>query len=82
MVFYIIVMLILIGIVFYIELGVNDLVVFVMRYVGYGIVGVVIVVGVILMLLMVMILMMYLFVCLLFVVSKDGLLFKFMIEID
>ena len=75
-VLYIIVTLILTGIVPYTELGVNDPVAFAMRYVGHGTVGAVIAVGAILTLLT------YSLARLLFAVSKDGLLPKFMTEID
>ncbi|HAQ6606781.1 TPA: amino acid permease [Enterococcus faecium] len=81
-VLYIIVTLILTGIVPYTELGVNDPVAFAMRYVGHGTVGAVIAVGAILTLLTVTISMMYSLARLLFAVSKDGLLPKFMTEID
>ncbi len=74
--------LILTGIVPYTELGVNDPVAFAMRYVGHGTVGAVIAVGAILTLLTVTISMMYSLARLLFAVSKDGLLPKFMTEID
>ena len=82
LVLYIIVTLILTGIVPYTELGVNDPVAFAMRYVGHGTVGAVIAVGAILTLLTVTISMMYSLARLLFAVSKDGLLPKFMTEID
>lgn len=79
---YIIVTLILTGIVPYTELGVTDPVAFAMRYVGHGTIGAIIAVGAILTLLTVTISMMYSLARLLFAVSKDGLLPKFMTEID
>ncbi|VFA57964.1 amino acid permease family protein [Enterococcus hirae] len=79
---YIVVTLILTGIVPFTELGVSDPVAFAMRYVGHGTIGAVIAVGAILTLLTVTISMMYSLARLLFAVSKDGLLPKFMTEID
>ncbi|MBF8808513.1 MAG: amino acid permease [Enterococcus lacertideformus] len=79
---YVVVTLILTGIVPFSELGVNDPVAFAMRYVGHGTIGAIIAVGAILTLLTVTISMMYSLARLLFAVSKDGLLPKFMTEID
>ncbi|MBO0481860.1 amino acid permease [Candidatus Enterococcus courvalinii] len=81
-VLYIVVTLILTGIVPFTELGVSDPVAFAMRYVGHGTVGAVIAVGAILTLLTVTISMMYSLARLLFAISKDGLLPKYMTEID
>ncbi|WP_122645773.1 amino acid permease [Enterococcus mediterraneensis] len=79
---YIVVTLILTGIVPYTELGVKDPVAFAMRFVGHGFVGSVISVGAILTLLTVTISMMYSLARLLYAISKDGLLPKFMQKID
>ncbi|MEY8445911.1 APC family permease [Enterococcus ratti] len=79
---YIVVTLILTGIVPFTELGISDPVAFAMRYVGHGTIGAIIAVGAILTLLTVTISMMYSLARLLFAVSKDGLLPKFMTEID
>lgn len=81
-VLYIVVTLILTGIVPFTELGVSDPVAFAMRYVGHGTVGAVIAVGAILTLLTVTISMMYSLARLLFAISKDGLLPKYMTKID
>lgn len=81
-VLYVIVTLILTGIVPYEQLGVKDPVAFAMRYVGQGFVGSVISVGAILTLLTVTISMMYSLARVLYAISKDGLLPKFMSDID
>ena len=81
-VLYIVVTLILTGIVPFTELGVSDPVAFAMRYVGHDTVGAIIAVGAILTLLTVTISMMYSLARLLFAISKDGLLPKYMTEID
>ncbi|MBO0432523.1 amino acid permease [Enterococcus sp. DIV0660C] len=81
-VLYIVVTLILTGIVPFTKLGVSDPVAFAMRYVGHGTVGAVIAVGAILTLLTVTISMMYSLARLLFAISKDGLLPKYMTKID
>jgi len=77
-VLYIVVTLILTGIVPYTELGVSDPVAFAMRYINHGLVGSIISVGAILTLLTVTIAMMYSLARLLYAISKDGLLPRFM----
>lgn len=79
---YIIVTLILSGIVPFEKLNVSDPVAFAMRYVGHNFLGSVISIGAILTLLTVTISMMYSLARLLYAISKDGLLPKFMQEID
>ncbi|MGX7352346.1 amino acid permease [Enterococcus canis] len=79
---YVIVTLILTGIVPFDQLGVKDPVAFAMRFVGQGWVGAVISVGAILTLLTVTISMMYSLARMLYAISKDGLLPRFMSEID
>ncbi|WP_430610278.1 APC family permease [Enterococcus sp. DIV0876] len=81
-VLYIVVTLILTGIVPYTELGVSDPVAFAMRYINHGVVGSIISVGAILTLLTVTIAMMYSLARLLYAISKDGLLPRFMQEVD
>ncbi|WP_313538750.1 amino acid permease [Enterococcus sp.] len=81
-VLYIVVTLILTGIVPYTELGVSDPVAFAMRYINHGLVGSIISVGAILTLLTVTIAMMYSLARLLYAISKDGLLPRFMQEVD
>lgn len=79
---YIVVTLILTGIVPFDQLNVKDPVAFAMRYVNHGIVGSIISVGAILTLLTVTISMMYSLARLLYAISKDGLLPKFMNKLD
>lgn len=81
-VLYIIVTLILTGIVPFTELGVKDPVAFAMRFVNHGGVASIISVGAILTLLTVTISMMYALARMLYAISKDGLLPKFMSKID
>ncbi|OTN77726.1 amino acid permease [Enterococcus sp. 8G7_MSG3316] len=81
-VLYIVVTLILTGIVPYTELGVSDPVAFAMRYINHGVVGSIISVGAILTLLTVTIAMMYSLARLLYAISKDGLLPRFMQDVD
>lgn len=81
-VLYIVVTLISTGVVPYKDLQVGDPVAHVMRYVGQGFVGSVISVGAILTLLTVCISMMYSLARLLYAISKDGLLPKFMQKVD
>lgn len=79
---YIVVTLILSGIVPFDKLNISDPVAFAMRYVGHNFIGSVIAIGAILTLLTVTISMMYSLARLLYAISKDGLLPKFMQEID
>ena len=81
-VLYIVVTLIMSGIVPYEKLNVTDPVAFAMRYVGHDFLGSVIAIGAILTLLTVTISMMYSLARLLYTMSKDGLLPRFMQEID
>lgn len=81
-VLYIVVTLIMSGIVPYDQLNVSDPVAFAMRYVGHDFLGSVIAIGAILTLLSVTISMMYSLARLLYAISKDGLLPRFMQEID
>ncbi|KAF1295585.1 amino acid permease [Enterococcus sp. JM4C] len=81
-VLYIVVTLILTGIVPFDQLNVKDPVAFAMRYVNHGFVGSVISVGAILTLLTVTISMMYSLARVLYAISKDGLLPKFMSQLD
>ncbi|MGM0125254.1 amino acid permease [Enterococcus sp. AZ194] len=79
---YIVVTLILTGIVPFDQLNVKDPVAFAMRYVNHGVVGSIISVGAILTLLTVTISMMYSLARVLYAISKDGLLPKFMSHLD
>lgn len=81
-VLYIVVTLIMSGIVPYEKLNVTDPVAFAMRYVGHDFLGSVIAIGAILTLLTVTISMMYSLARLLYAMSKDGLLPRFMQDID
>lgn len=81
-VLYVVVTLIMTGMVPFQRLGVSDPVAFAFRYVGHGVVGSIISVGAILTLLTVCISMMYSLARLLYAIAKDGLLPKFMTEID
>lgn len=79
---YIVVTLILTGIVPFQQLGVKDPVAFAMRFIQHSTIGGIISVGAILTLLTVTISMMYSLARIIYAVSKDGLLPKFMSTID
>lgn len=79
---YIIVTVILTGMVPYTELGIGDPVAFAMRYVNLGFVGSILSIGAIFTLLTVTISMLYSLVRLIYAISKDGLLPKFLTKID
>lgn len=79
---YIIVTLVLTGIVPFDALGVKDPVAFAMRFIDHGIIATIISVGAILTLLTVTISMMYSLARIVYAISKDGLLPKFMSKID
>ncbi len=79
---YVVVTLILTGIVPFSKLGVADPVAFAMRYIDQGFIGSVISVGTILTLLTVTISMLYSLARLIYSISKDGLLPKYLQQID
>ncbi|MBP2098705.1 amino acid permease [Enterococcus rivorum] len=79
---YIVVTLILTGIVPFTQLGVKDPVAFAMRFIQHSTIGGLISVGAILTLLTVTISMMYSLARVIYAISKDGLLPKFMSKID
>ena len=79
---YIIVTIILTGMVPYTELGVGDPVAFAMRYVHLDSVGSILSIGAIFTLLTVTISMLYSLVRLIYAISKDGLLPKFLSKVD
>lgn len=81
-VLYIVVTLILTGIVPFDQLGVKDPVAFAMRYIQHSTIGGLISVGAILTLLTVTISMMYSLARIIYAISKDGLLPKFLSKID
>ena len=82
MVLYIVVTMILTGIVPFDQLGVGDPVAFAMRFIHQGVVGSIISIGAILTLLTVTISMLYSLTRLIYAISKDGLLPKFLQKID
>lgn len=79
---YILVTVILTGMVPYTALGVGDPVAFAMRHVNLGVVGSILSIGAIFTLLTVTISMLYSLVRLVYAISKDGLLPKFLTKID
>ncbi|GBD66195.1 APC family permease [Tetragenococcus halophilus] len=79
---YVVVTLVLTGMVPFSQLGVQDPVAFAMRYIDQGFIGSVISVGTILTLLTVTISMLYSLARLIYSISKDGLLPKYLQQID
>ena len=82
MVLYIVVTMILTGIVPFDQLGVGDPVAFAMRFVHQGMIGSILSIGAILTLLTVTISMLYSLTRLIYAISKDGLLPKYLQKID